>query len=99
MTEREQEQRNNYVKLDDQWFGGQYQDSDSGGRCYFICDYLENRYDDLSEAPSYTYCTQKEIKIDDVKLVCNMDCEQYGSCNTCRGFTAVRCHACEVPRP
>jgi len=96
MTEREQEQRNRYVKLDDQWFGGQYQDTDSGGRCYFICDYLENRFD--GQRP-YTYCTQKEMIVEDPKLVCNMDCEHYGRCQTCRGFTAVRCHACEVPRP
>lgn len=45
------------------------------------------------------FCKHKKIRIENVSEFCNMDCEEYGRCRTCAGFSAVRCQDCDIPRP
>ena len=70
----------------------------SGEITYFICQYLKEIFPDAPGEPSYMVCTQRDTVVDDIAGFCNMDCEHFGMCRTCRGFSADRCHQCFIPR-
>ena len=82
----------------DIWFNGIANKNDSGADNYFICQYLDRIYYNQDTKEFYTFCRHKEIRVDDIAAVCNMDCDQYGACDTCAGFSAIRCQDCEIPR-
>lgn len=83
----------------DIWFQGKSSKNDSGAETYFICQYLDKTYYNKDTKEFYPFCKHKNIRVDKSSDVCNMDCDQYGTCATCAGFSAVRCQECEVPRP
>ena len=83
------------INNDDKWFGGVSQKTDSGETTYFICEHLRDREIDHV---SRQVCTAKNIVSDNLDEVCNLDCEVYGKCDNCRGWTAIRCEACVIPR-
>ena len=79
--------------------GGEQDTSASGAPIYFICEYLEKLHHDEETDEYYKFCKHKKIRIENVSEFCNMDCEEYGRCRTCAGFSAVRCQDCDIPRP
>ncbi|MCI8284658.1 MAG: hypothetical protein HFE90_05240 [Firmicutes bacterium] len=82
----------------DMWFRGRYNTTDSGDVTFFICEYLEDTHYNADTGDFFThYCKMKKRQIEPDE--CNMDCEPYGKCETCRGFSAVRCQDCVIPRP
>ena len=66
---------------------------------YFICEYRKDSYvpegNPLNESVIWCAKFEKELESKDA---CNLDCEEYGYCETCRGFSAVGCQVCEIPR-
>ncbi len=82
----------------DIWFRGAHNQLSSGEICYFICQYLEERFPDSPEEQPYMFCTQRGAVADNPAEFCGMDCEHFGMCRTCRGFSAVRCQSCVTPR-
>ncbi len=83
----------------DLWHGGVQETSPSGRPVFFICEYLDKMHHDEETDEYYKFCKQKKIRVDNIADVCNMDCEEYGKCDTCAGFSAVRCQDCDIPRP
>ena len=83
----------------DLWHGGVQETSPSGRAVFFICEYLDKMHHDEETDEYYKFCKQKKIRVDNIPDVCNMDCEEYGKCDTCAGFSAVRCQDCDIPRP
>ena len=83
----------------DTWFGGKADKTASGADTYFICQYLDKNYRNYETKETYKFCKHKQIRVDNISEHCNMDCDQYGRCATCGGFSAIRCQECEVPRP
>ena len=84
------------VKSDDKWFAGVCQKTESGEITYFICEHFRDREIDGEHKQ---VCTAKDIIIENIDDVCNMSCDTYGRCDNCRGWTAIRCEACVIPRP
>lgn len=97
------EMKNKNTKLpesvsQDIWFRGIHSRLSSGEICYFICQYLEERFPDTPQEQPYLFCTQRGAVVKDSADFCGMDCEHFGMCRTCRGFSAVRCQNCVTPR-
>ncbi len=84
-------------KKQDQWFGTQNIKLDNGGYSYFICESYDKYHRDPETRRFVTYCSLKNVPIEEAN--CGMDCEKYGRCSTCVGFSADRCIACDVIRP
>ncbi len=83
----------------DVWHGGQSIKLASGGSTYFICQELDKMHQDAETGEIYTYCRKKGIRVDNPADVCSLECDVFGRCETCNGFSAVRCQECEIPRP
>lgn len=83
----------------DLWHGGQQSESSSGKPIFFICEYLDKMHHDEETDEYYKFCKIKNIRVENIADFCNMDCEEYGKCDTCAGFSAVRCQDCDIPRP
>ncbi len=99
MNEKQSEKKSSITSRDF-WFRGVHSETPSGEACYFICNYLEERYSSTPEEPPFfTVCSQRNIRVEDPSETCNMECDVFGRCETCRGFSADRCHECAVPRP
>ena len=81
----------------DQWFRGRADEFEPGKITYFICQFYNENFRDPDTGEFYKKCTKKDIRFDDGPL-CSMDCEEYGWCKNCRGFSAVRCDECTIPR-
>ncbi|MBR5228956.1 MAG: hypothetical protein IKV96_03860 [Firmicutes bacterium] len=67
---------------------------------YYICQYRDDVHRDPKNPKGnsfITYCTKFEKEITE-DFHCGMHCEEYGYCETCRGFSAVGCQVCEVPK-
>ena len=86
------------LSVRDIWFRGTHSVLPSGEITYFICQYLKEIFPDAPGEPSYMVCTQRDTVVDNIAGFCNMDCEHFGMCRTCRGFSADRCHQCFIPR-
>lgn len=66
---------------------------------YFYCEFLDRMYRDPEEPEKrILFCKKFEKKLTD-KSDCTMDCEIYGRCDFCNGFSAIGCQVCEIPRP
>lgn len=83
----------------DMWHRGEESISASGAPIFFICEHLEKMHYDEEKEEYCKFCNYKNIRVEDPAEVCNMDCEEYGRCRTCAGFSAVRCQDCDIPRP
>lgn len=81
----------------DQWFRGRVDEFEPGKFTYFICEYYKESYRNPETGEFYPVCIKKNLRFDDGPL-CSMDCEEYGRCSNCRGFSAVRCDECTIPR-
>ena len=81
-----------------QWMQGNRTKDNS----YFVCEFREDRHK-FSEAAdgsidSGMYCKKFDKRLES-KDDCDINCPVYGHCNVCRGFSAVGCGVCEIPRP
>lgn len=66
---------------------------------YFVCEYRDDLHSvDGSDSDFIIYCKKHEHPLAD-KSACGMDCPDYGYCDNCRGFSAVGCQVCVIPRP
>lgn len=83
----------------DIWFDGVGDTFEEGRVTYFICEYKDNYYYDDVEKKFIVLCKYKNKPLTDIASECNMNCDMYGRCQTCNGFSAVRCSECEIPRP
>lgn len=84
------------VERKDSWFGGRSAVGPNGGPDYFICMYLDDMHYDEETGEYGPYCKHNNVSMKD--KVCSLDCDQYGYCRTCRGFSAIRCQDCDIPR-
>ncbi len=64
---------------------------------YFICEFRKDDFKPEGYDEYVIWCTKFEKQLES-KNSCNLDCPEYGYCETCRGFSAVGCEVCEVPR-
>ncbi|MGI6205758.1 MAG: hypothetical protein ACOYJI_03880 [Anaerovoracaceae bacterium] len=86
-----------YNQSQDIWFGGEHLEGPNGGACYFICQYFDKMH--LAEGSrTFTKWCKFYDRAEDGSN-CNMDCPQFGKCETCGGFSAVRCSDCDILRP
>ncbi len=81
----------------DIWFSGKYDITPNGGITYFVCQYFDKMHYNEERKEYETYCKYYEKPSDGSE--CNIECDQYGRCETCNGFSAVRCQECEIVRP
>jgi len=58
---------------------------------YFVCEFRK----DLDDGRMHCKKFDKPLES---KADCNMDCEEYGYCENCRGFSAIGCEVCVIPR-
>lgn len=82
----------------DIWFSGKGDVLQDGTVTYFICEHLNPAYYDEKEKDFHQRCMYLGKNFDG-DPECGMDCEMYGKCDNCRGFSAVRCQECTIPRP
>ena len=69
-------------------------------KSYFVCQYRDDMHL-MPDAPvnsEYVIFCKKYNKVLESTDECNLDCDEYGYCDTCRGFSAVGCQVCEIPR-
>lgn len=94
----DKEQKNRLVGSDF-WFRGVSNEMESGEITYFICENLENVLDDKTFNFKTHRCRLTGIESAEASDICTMDCEHFGKCDNCKGFSAIRCQACFIPRP
>lgn len=80
----------------DHWHHGESELSPNGLLTYYMCAHYDKLHWD--EENGYTTWCKHFDRFEDGSN-CNMDCDQYGMCDTCGGFSAVRCAECDIPRP
>ena len=67
---------------------------------YYVCQYRDDVHRDPADTNGnkfIVWCKRFERELNE-DFDCSMDCEEYGYCETCRGFSAVGCQVCEVPK-
>ncbi len=83
----------------DIWFSGVGDTLSDGNITYFICEYRDKFHYDEAAKDFSLYCNYKKKPLKDLTSECTMDCDMYGRCQNCNGFSAVRCSECFIPRP
>ena len=83
----------------DIWFDGACDTLPNGERTYFICEYKDKFHYDEATKDFILFCKHKQQPMVNAKEECTLDCDMYGQCKTCNGFSAVRCSECYIPRP
>ena len=91
-----------YTEQFDMYFAGNHMEGltgPNGGICYWLCQYMDKRHFVESKEPGVpmtvtTWCKFRDEYEDGSH--CNDSCEHFASCETCGGFSAVRCGACDV---
>ncbi len=81
----------------DIWFSGQHTEDEEGNISFFLCQYFEKLHYDEASGEYIKWC--KFYKRPEDGSSCNMSCPQFGMCDTCSGFSAVRCTECHILRP
>lgn len=79
------------------WYSGSYFEQESGEKCYFVCQHLQERYTSSQEKPFTMVCTQKNEEVENPAEFCTMDCEYFARCESCKGFSATICQSCVHP--
>lgn len=79
------------------WYTGSYFEQESGEKCYFSCQHLEEKYNASQEKPFTLICTIKNEEVANPAEFCSMDCEHFARCESCKGFSAVACQSCVRP--
>ena len=79
------------------WYTGNYFEQESGEKCYFSCQHLQEQYNASQEKPFTMVCTHKNEEVDNPAEFCTMDCEYFARCESCNGFSAVICQYCVHP--
>ncbi len=92
------EKKANYVDKNDIWFTGQKDVLEDGNATFFVCQFYDDYHYDEQTSAFVKYC-KKDDRVFTDEVLCSMKCDQYGRCETCRGFSAIRCQNCYVPRP
>lgn len=83
----------------DIWFGSVGDTLPNGETTYFICEYKDKYHYDEVIKDFILFCNHKQQPILNIEEECNLNCDMYGRCRTCNGFSAVRCSECFIPRP
>ena len=99
-----QSEQAQYAQKYDMYFAGSYMEGltgPNGGICYWLCQYMDKRHFFESKEPGIpesvtTWCKVRDEYEDGSH--CNESCEHFASCETCGGFSAVRCGACDIIR-
>lgn len=65
-------------------------------KSYFICQHLDTWHQNADTGEYETYCKYHQRPIGEEE--CNLDCDQFGYCATCAGFSAFNCQSCVIPR-
>ena len=86
-----------YVRVNDIWFTGREDVLEDGNTTFFICKSYDEYHMDEKTGDFVKYCKHKGVLFADGPE-CSLECDQYGRCETCRGFSAIRCQNCFVPR-
>ncbi len=91
-----------YAQTYDMYFGGNHMEGltgPNGGICYWLCEYFDKRHPvtspETGRLESFTTWCKFRDEFEDGSN-CNNSCEKFASCETCGGFSAVRCGACDV---
>lgn len=90
---------NKYNQKTDIWHGGQHILGPHGDPCYWICQYFDKMHSVknsgiVSDREYITWCKYRDEPEDGSG--CTAECPMYGRCETCAGFSAVRCSDCDV---
>ena len=99
-----QEEQAKYAQTYDIWFSGNHTEGltgPNGGVCFWLCQYYEKKHlldqkDPVTGSEFTTWCKFRNEFEDGSN--CNESCEQFASCESCGGFSAVRCGACDMIR-
>ncbi len=83
----------------DFWFRGISNEMESGEITFFICENLDDVLDDKTFNFKTHRCRVTGEEAVNASEICTMDCEHFGMCDNCKGFSAVRCQECFIPRP
>jgi hypothetical protein len=98
------EKQEKYTEQFDMYFAGNHMEGlkgPNGGICYWLCQYMDKRHFVESKEPGRPMTVTTWCKIRDEYedgSHCNDSCEHFASCETCGGFSAVRCGACDIIR-
>ena len=98
------EKQAKYAQEYDMYFAGNHMEGltgPNGGICYWLCQYFDKRHyldekDPVTGLEITTWCKFRDEYEDGSN--CNESCDQFASCVTCGGFSAVRCGACDIIR-
>lgn len=98
------QEQSSYAKKYDIWFSGQETEGltgPNGGVCFWLCQYFDKHHlldqPDPDTGSEYTTWCKFRNEFEDGSN-CNDSCVQYASCESCGGFSAVRCGACDTIR-
>ncbi len=101
---KQQDEQAKYAQTYDIWFSGNHTEGltgPNGGVCFWLCQYYEKRHlldrkDPVTGLEFTTWCKKRDEFEDGSN--CNESCDAFASCDTCGGFSAVRCGACDIIR-
>ena len=90
-----------YNQSQDIWFSGAHITGPNGNACYYICQYFNKLHfvekeDQIDGKEFTTWCRFKDQFEDGSN--CNLNCSEFGKCDTCGGFSAIRCSDCDIIR-
>ena len=96
MSEIKVKQTTSNIKKDI-WFGGKTTlCGANGGPSYYICEHIDNThyFEDTKTFGSFCKFNKKPME----EVECGLACPEFGYCNSCSGFSAVRCQECDIIR-
>jgi len=81
----------------DIWFcGASNLNGPNGKPCYYMCDQVDKLHH-FTETNTYgQFCKFRQKPMSEV--TCDENCEKFGYCDTCAGFSAIRCQECDIIR-
>ena len=96
MSEKKTKQTDSNISKDI-WFGGKTTICGANGKpSFYICEYIDNMHYFEDTKVFGPFCKFYQKSMDEVE--CGLSCPQFGYCNSCAGFSAVRCQECDIIR-
>ena len=81
----------------DIWFSGKTTLCGENGKpSYYICEHIDNMHYFEDTKIFGPFCKFNQKPMDEVE--CGLSCPKFGYCNSCAGFSAVRCQECDIIR-
>lgn len=81
----------------DFWFSSKTSLCGANGQpSYYICQNIDNSHYFADTKTFGSFCKFYKKPLEEVE--CSTACPEFGYCNTCAGFSAVRCQECDIIR-